>query len=113
MEVNEYRTTSIHLCGMHTVFLVSPVPNAFCADNLFDFWEQFQLLVVVMTFDEAEPRLGVADELGFVLVCYVRCLQIYRIVPAEDCVVDMRHVRSAEGEHVGLLHRKQVAVPVD
>lgn len=85
-----------------TMLLVCLVPNALRAENLLYLGKQLQLLVVMVALDEAKPRLRVADEFGLVLVRYVRSLLVYRVVAAENRIVDMRHVRCTQREDIGL-----------
>jgi len=93
------------------MFLVRVIPYAFRSHDLFHLRKQLQFLVIVVALHEAEPRLRVSDKLGLVFVGDVWSLEVYRVVATQDGVVDVRHMRSAEGEDVGLRSLVSLSFP--
>jgi hypothetical protein len=84
------------------VLLVRLLPYLLLAENFFYLGEELDFFIVAMRFHKKVPCVGVADEAGLVLVCHMWSLEKNGVVAAQDCIVDVCHVRGSHGEDVGL-----------
>ena len=88
------------VCGVLTVFFMRLFPNILRTQHFLNLGKQLRLFIVVMALDEAIPRHRIADEGSLIGIFHVRSLEVDRIVPSQNGVVYVSHVRRANSEDV-------------